>query len=138
MYSASKVFRCFELAFHKGLIDDDLGSNVREFASLPGLHLLLHRPKVTLHAVDTDRDAVDERERLRVLCQHRREHARDNVAKLYRTRALQIAMVSNSERAPGVAPGDLVSNWTGKDRSAQDPRTGSSVVVKRGPCSSAR
>jgi hypothetical protein len=40
------------------------------------------RLKVALHPVDTDRDAVDERERLRVFRHQRSEHARDNVSKI--------------------------------------------------------
>ncbi len=42
-------------------------------------HLLSHRLEVPLHAVDTHRNAVDERERLRVFREHRCKHAGDNV-----------------------------------------------------------
>jgi hypothetical protein len=34
-----------------------------------------------LHAIDTDRDAVDERKRFRVLRQYGRKHSRNNVSK---------------------------------------------------------
>jgi hypothetical protein len=53
------------------LVDDDLGGDVRQFTSLPCVHLLSHEFKVALHSVDADRDAIDERERLRVFRQHR-------------------------------------------------------------------
>ena len=46
----------------------------------PCLHLFAHGLEIPLHAVDANRDAVDERGRLRVLCQHRRELAQDNVS----------------------------------------------------------
>jgi hypothetical protein len=38
--------------------------HICQFAFLPSFHLLPHRFKVRLHAVDTNRDAVNERERL--------------------------------------------------------------------------
>jgi hypothetical protein len=37
--------------------------------------LLSHRFEIPLHAVDADRNAVDERERLRVFRENRRERA---------------------------------------------------------------
>ena len=44
-------------------------------ASLPRLDLFSHPIKVALHPVDDDRDAVDQRKRLRVFCENGREHA---------------------------------------------------------------
>src|ERR1035437_3477661 len=49
--------------------------DIGEFESLPRFHLLAHRLEVPLHAVHPDCDAVNERERLRVLGKNRREHA---------------------------------------------------------------
>jgi hypothetical protein len=40
---------------------------VRQFTFLPRFDLLSHRLEVSLHSINTDRNAVDERERLRVL-----------------------------------------------------------------------
>ncbi len=40
-----------------------------------GLYLLSHGLKVPLHAVDPNRNAVDQGERLRVLCEHRSKDA---------------------------------------------------------------
>ena len=37
--------------------------------------------EVSLHSVDSNRDAIDERERLRVLREHRGEHACENISK---------------------------------------------------------
>jgi hypothetical protein len=42
--------------------------------SLPRFYLLSDGLEVALHAIHTDRDAIDERERFRVLGQDRREH----------------------------------------------------------------
>jgi hypothetical protein len=57
---ADKVLGSFQFAFDERLVDNDLGGDVRQFASLPGFHLLAHRLKVSLHSVDTDGDTVDE------------------------------------------------------------------------------
>jgi len=59
-------------------VDDHLGCYVRQFTSLPGFHLPSHRLKVPLHTVDANRNAVNERERLRVFRKHRSEHAGDD------------------------------------------------------------
>jgi hypothetical protein len=59
-----KVFRRFEFALDKGLVDDHLGRHIREFTFLPGFHLLSPGLEVSLHPINTDRDAVYERERL--------------------------------------------------------------------------
>src|SRR6266852_9589005 len=40
MHGPRKVFRSFQPALDKSFVDDNLGSNVREFTSLPGFHLL--------------------------------------------------------------------------------------------------
>jgi hypothetical protein len=55
--------RCFgasSLPSTNALVDDDLGSDVRQFTSLPGLHLVSHRLEVALHSVHTHRNAIDE------------------------------------------------------------------------------
>ena len=78
--------RCFGAsspAFHERFVDHHLGGDIREFTTLPGLDLLAHRPEVPLHPVNTDRNAVDQRERFRVFGEHRREHAWDNVSKFH-------------------------------------------------------
>ena len=81
MHAPGKVFRRFELALQEGFVDDDLRGNVRQLTSLPGFYLLPHGLEDSLHSIHTDRDAVDERERLRVFREHRGEHAWDNVSK---------------------------------------------------------
>jgi hypothetical protein len=80
MHGTGKMFGSFQLALHKGLVDDHLGRHIREFTLLPGFHLLSHRLEVSLHSVNTNRDAVDQRERLRVFCEHWRKHACNNVS----------------------------------------------------------
>src|SRR5260370_17375718 len=58
-----------------------LAVTVGDFTSLPGFDLFLHGVEIALHPIDAYRDAIDERERLRVFREHGGEHARDNVAK---------------------------------------------------------
>jgi hypothetical protein len=53
MHAAGKVLGSFESALNKRLVDDYLGSDVRQFTSLPRFHLLSHRLKVSLHPVNT-------------------------------------------------------------------------------------
>ncbi len=69
---ACEVLRRFQLALDECLVDDDLGSHICEFASLPSFYLLAHRFKASLHPVDADRDTIDRRKRLRVLGERRR------------------------------------------------------------------
>src|SRR5258708_1904737 len=80
MHGPGKVFWSFQLALHKRLVDDHLGGDVRQLTPLPGLHLLSHRLEVSLHPVNPDRGAVDERERLRMFREHGSERSRDNVS----------------------------------------------------------
>jgi len=90
-YFASSTYhaRCgqgvwgFELALDKRFVDDHLGGYVRQFASLPGLHLLSHRLKVSLHSINTNRCAVDDRERLQVLREHGGEDTLTNVSEFW-------------------------------------------------------
>ncbi len=66
MRVAGKVFGSFKSALDKCLVDDHLGGDVRQFTALPRIHLLSHQLKVSLHSVNTNREAIDQRERLRV------------------------------------------------------------------------
>ncbi len=76
-----EVFRRLQFALHKCLVEDHLGSDVRQFTSLPSFDLISHRFEVSLHSINTNRDAIDERKRLRVFCEHESEPARDNVSR---------------------------------------------------------
>ena len=60
VHAASKVLGNFQSALDERLVDDHLCGDVREFTSLPGLDLLSHRLKVSLHSIDTNRNAVNE------------------------------------------------------------------------------
>src|SRR5260370_10974000 len=82
MHAASKVFGRFEPTLNECLVDDHFGRHVRQFASLPCFYLLSHRLRVPLHSINSDRDAVDDRERLRVFREHRRKRTWDNVTKV--------------------------------------------------------
>jgi len=46
--------RSFESSLNKRLVDDHLGGDVRQFASLPCFHLLSHRLEVALHSVNAN------------------------------------------------------------------------------------
>jgi hypothetical protein len=63
-HGASEVLGCFELALHERLVDHHLRRDVGKFTTLPGLHLPSHRFEVSLHSINTNRNAVDERERI--------------------------------------------------------------------------
>jgi len=65
----------FQFPLEESLVDDHLRGHIREFTSLPDFHMFSHRLKVALHPVNTHRDGVTERERLRVLRQYGSEHA---------------------------------------------------------------
>ena len=47
----------------------------------PSFYLLSHWLEVSLHSINSKRDAVDRRERFRVFREHRSEHAGDNVSR---------------------------------------------------------
>ncbi len=82
MHGPGKMFRSFEVALHKGLVDNNFRRDICQLTSLPRFHLLSHGFEVSLHSIDAHRDAVDERERLRVFREHRSKHACDNVSEL--------------------------------------------------------
>ncbi len=69
-------------AISRCLVDDHLRRDVRQFTSLPRFQLS-YRLEVSLHSVNTNRDAVDERERLRVLGEYGSEYACDDVSELW-------------------------------------------------------
>src|SRR5216684_1070313 len=91
MHRTSHVFRSFQFAFDERLVDNHLGRHVGEFTPFPGLHLLSHGLEVALHPVYADRDAINERERLRVLREHWSKHAWDNASKLTGPRCIRVA-----------------------------------------------
>ena len=57
------VFGSLQFARDEPLVNDHLGRDVRQFTSLPGFHLLSYRLTVPLHAINANRNAVDEPER---------------------------------------------------------------------------
>jgi hypothetical protein len=74
MHSSGQVFRTFQFAHDKSFVDDHLGGYIRQFTSLPPFRLFSHRLEVVLNSVDPNRDAINQRERLRVFRKHRSEH----------------------------------------------------------------
>jgi len=76
--SASQVLGHVQFTLNECLVDDDLGCHVRQVGLPPGLHLLSHGLEIPLHAIDANRDRVNERERLRVLREDRSKHAWDD------------------------------------------------------------
>lgn len=65
-----QMLRSLKFALDERLVDDDLGGDIRQFTPLPRLDLLSHGLEIPRHPVHADRDAIDERERLRVFCEH--------------------------------------------------------------------
>jgi hypothetical protein len=53
-------------------------------------HLPLHRFEVALHAINPDRAAINQRERLRVFRQHWRKHTWDDISKIFRLTRSQL------------------------------------------------
>jgi hypothetical protein len=76
------MIRRYQLAFQESFIDDHLYGDIGEFFLLPTFYLPAHRLKVPLRPVHINRDAIDERKRLRVLRQHGLEHTWDNVPQI--------------------------------------------------------
>ena len=76
-----KALGCFEFTVDERRIEDQLGSIIGDLRLAPGVNLPLHRLKVTLNAVHSDRQCIDQVKALGVLGQHRGEHAWDNVSK---------------------------------------------------------
>jgi hypothetical protein len=56
------VARAANKCLNECLIDHDVGSDIGQFSSRPGFHLLSHRLEVALHPVNTHRNAIDEGE----------------------------------------------------------------------------
>src|SRR6266536_845835 len=83
MHTASKVFGRFEPTLNERLVNDHLGGDIRQFTSLPSLYLPSHGFEVSLHSIHANRDAVNQRERLGVFCQHRREVSRERHVRAY-------------------------------------------------------
>src|SRR5260370_7575427 len=67
---SSQMFRSLQLALHERFVDNDLGGDIDEFAQLPRLHLLSHRLKVPLHAIDTPRNPTYQKEPLQLFRAH--------------------------------------------------------------------
>ncbi|MFY9910334.1 MAG: hypothetical protein WCF22_06990 [Candidatus Sulfotelmatobacter sp.] len=61
MHRTGKMFRGFQLAFDERFVDDHLRRGIGEFASLPRFHLLSHGLKVSLHSIDSYRNAINQR-----------------------------------------------------------------------------
>jgi len=81
MNSPGQMLWGFELTLNKGFVDHHLRRDIGQFTPLLSFDLLAHRFKVALHPINTDRNAIDQRKRLRVLGQNRRKHAWYNVSK---------------------------------------------------------
>jgi len=66
-------------------VDEQLGCSRRQLHRSPFLYLLLQRTKVSLHPVDTDGQAVFQREMLGMLCQDWGVRPWDDVSELKRS-----------------------------------------------------
>src|SRR5207302_10939524 len=70
MNCTGQMLRSLQLALDERLVDDHLRRDVGQFTPLPSLHLLSDGFEVALHPINSNRDTVDEGERLRVFCEH--------------------------------------------------------------------
>ena len=61
MHGPGKMFRSFQSALDKGLVDDHLGSNIRQITSLLPLHLLSHGLEVArMRSTPTEMQSINE------------------------------------------------------------------------------
>jgi hypothetical protein len=103
----------------------DLGRDVRQFTSLPRFDLLSHRLEVSLHAVDANRDAVDQRKRFRVFREHRGEHTTEGDV------LIQIGIIAELGTAPRNPAGvDDDGSWS--ETWHRGPETGFEEVGRIG------
>jgi len=77
-----KTLRRIELAFDEGCINDQSCLDVCDLSLPPDLDLAPHGLEIPLDAVHTYRERIKQVEAFRVLGQHGRKHAWDNIAKL--------------------------------------------------------
>lgn len=55
--------------------EESLVGDLRRFTSSHGFHILAHRLEIPLLAIDSHRNAVDQRKRIRVFGEHGSEHS---------------------------------------------------------------
>ena len=70
----------FQLAGDEGRVEDQLRRVIGDLGLPPDLHLALQRLEVPLNPVHSNRERINQVETLGVLCQHRSEHAWNNVS----------------------------------------------------------
>src|SRR5271157_5177525 len=70
VYPPSQMLRKPRLVLDERLVDQQLCRSRRQLQRLPFFDLLLQRPEVPLHPIDTDGQAVFEREVLRMLSEN--------------------------------------------------------------------
>jgi hypothetical protein len=75
MHSVREMLWRFEFALNERFVDDHPCRDVCQFTPLLGLNLLPYRLEIALHPIDANRDAVNQRKRLRVFGEDRSEHA---------------------------------------------------------------
>jgi hypothetical protein len=67
MDAPGELFRRIRFAFDECLVDDHFNRDIGQLTSLPRFHLLTDGLEVALHSIHADRNAIDQRKRLRVL-----------------------------------------------------------------------
>jgi hypothetical protein len=82
MHTPRQMLWSVQLVLNERPVYNQLGCCARELPGSPRLDLPPHRLEVPLHAVDADRDGIDQREALEVFRQKRLEVAMNNMAKL--------------------------------------------------------
>ena len=111
--AAGEVLRRFEFSFHEGAVNHELHLVVPDLALFPDFDLPAHRLEITLHAVDADRDRVNEAETLRMLREHRAEISlerhvvanEDAVAYGHREAHRLVVRVADANREPAALEG---------------------------------
>ena len=75
-----KALRCVELPFYKGTVKDQFRLLVGDLCLPPALDLTPHGLEISLDAIYSNRERVDQVEALGVLCENGLKDARDNVS----------------------------------------------------------
>jgi len=75
VHDSGHVLRDVKFSLDEGPINDELRRLIRKLSCAPGFNLPAHWFEIPLHAVDADRDLIDEAKMLRVLRKDRREVA---------------------------------------------------------------
>jgi hypothetical protein len=98
----------------------------------PGLDLLTHRLEVPFHSIHANRDGIDQRKGLRMLCQDRRKHACDNVSDTQRLSSQICSSRCYGSRFHALTGSEVRREFIARNRALPDPRVPSDLDLAFG------